>query len=246
MLPKFRHVTLDATGTLFRPRNCVASVYMDHFLAIMPPLIRPVSEDAVSIKAFGQAFKTHLAASPNFGMDGQSETAKPWWGRVIFDTFPADMQTHMKAHPEPATQLIDALYTYYACGDAWEVYPDVRPALDALHAENVSIGVISNFDNRLHSILRDLDLDSRVDFVLTSWDHRVMKPDPSIFHEAARRLHCRPADLLHVGDDVRNDYVGAVAAGCSASLLDRGSQACNTSTRVEHTVTSLLDILAKI
>ncbi|RHY84404.1 hypothetical protein DYB37_004924 [Aphanomyces astaci] len=125
------------------------------------------------------------------------------------------------------------------------VYVDFfMPTLNALKEANVSVGIVSNFDDRLHGIVRDLELASAVDFVLTSWEYQSMKPHPSIFHEAARRLHCRPHELLHVGDDPTNDYCGAVAAGCSVRLLCRNNNGTvDPSVPIEHVVTSLLDIV---
>ncbi|ETV87963.1 hypothetical protein H257_01361 [Aphanomyces astaci] len=241
-LGRFSYVTLDATGTLLRPKHSVAAVYVDFFMSIMPPLVIPIPRDVVSVKDFGRSFKSEMTRAPNFGLDAHS--AKPWWGRVIVDAFPSNMQAHMQAHPKHATQLIDALYEHYGQGAAWEVFADVRPTLNALKEANVSVGIVSNFDDRLHGIVRDLELASAVDFVLTSWEHQSMKPHPSIFHEAARRLHCRPHELLHVGDDPTNDYCGSVAAGCSARLLCRNNNGTvDPSVPIEHVVTSLLDIV---
>ncbi|RMG86737.1 MAG: HAD family hydrolase, partial [Candidatus Dadabacteria bacterium] len=47
------------------------------------------------------------------------------------------------------------------------------------------------------------------------------KPDPEIFHGAARRLGLPPERILHVGDLVREDLLGAQRAGLRAVLVDR-------------------------
>ena len=47
------------------------------------------------------------------------------------------------------------------------------------------------------------------------------KPDARIFHEACRRLGCGPHEVLHVGDDLALDALGARAAGLQAFWLRR-------------------------
>lgn len=51
------------------------------------------------------------------------------------------------------------------------------------------------------------------------------KPDAAIFHAAAEAAGCRPAQMLHVGDDADLDVVGAIAAGCQAAWLVRSDDA---------------------
>jgi FMN hydrolase / 5-amino-6-(5-phospho-D-ribitylamino)uracil phosphatase len=48
------------------------------------------------------------------------------------------------------------------------------------------------------------------------------KPDPRIFHEACRRLGCGPHEVLHVGDDLALDALGARSAGLLTFWLRRG------------------------
>jgi putative hydrolase of the HAD superfamily len=47
------------------------------------------------------------------------------------------------------------------------------------------------------------------------------KPDPRIFHEACRRLGCAPDEVLHVGDDLALDVLGAKSAGLQTYWLCR-------------------------
>ena len=54
--------------------------------------------------------------------------------------------------------------------------------------------------------------------IVSSCDLGRGKPDPAIFHEAARRLELEPSAILHVGDRWELDVVGARAAGCGAAL----------------------------
>lgn len=52
-------------------------------------------------------------------------------------------------------------------------------------------------------------------------DVGVAKPDPRIFHVAAMHVSLTPQDVLHVGDDVAADVLGAWNAGMQAVWLNR-------------------------
>lgn len=58
----------------------------------------------------------------------------------------------------------------------------------------------------------------RLESVVASSDVGVMKPNPQIFKEAARRLRLVPSEVLHVGDRWKNDVEGAREAGLGAAL----------------------------
>ncbi len=47
------------------------------------------------------------------------------------------------------------------------------------------------------------------------------KPDPQIFVIALERMHLQPHQVLYVGDSIRNDYQGAVAAGIDFCYYNR-------------------------
>jgi FMN hydrolase / 5-amino-6-(5-phospho-D-ribitylamino)uracil phosphatase len=50
----------------------------------------------------------------------------------------------------------------------------------------------------------------------------VGKPDPRIFHAAAGAVDTLPENVLHIGDDVTLDALGALNAGMQAAWLNRG------------------------
>jgi phosphoglycolate phosphatase-like HAD superfamily hydrolase len=46
-------------------------------------------------------------------------------------------------------QLFEDLYELFKKPEAWETFPDVEPTLQWLRAQGITLGVISNFDERL-------------------------------------------------------------------------------------------------
>lgn len=101
---------------------------------------------------------------------------------------------------------------------AIELYPDARRALAALRGQ-VKVGVISNGN----SFVDRCGIDFPFDFALYSEREGSPKPEPHLFERAAAACGCGPEGLLHVGDSLAEDVLGAVGAGCGAVWLRRHS-----------------------
>lgn len=57
-------------------------------------------------------------------------------------------------------------------------------------------------------------------FALRAGPDGRMKPYPDLFVQAAQRLQLQPRQILHVGDHLRSDVLGALNAGCQAAWLN--------------------------
>ena len=75
----------------------------------------------------------------------------------------------------------------------------------------------------------------RFDAVVVSGELRSAKPDPAVYAHALEALDARPADAVMVGDSLRNDVDGPVAAGLrgygSTASERRGPPTARTSSR---------------
>ena len=118
-------------------------------------------------------------------------------------------------------QAFRRLAAHFRDPKSWAVYDDVRPALDALLDRGLSLAVVSNWDSALPTLLANLGLAPRFQAISVSAVERTGKPDAEIFLRTCRRLSVSPAEALHVGDSLREDYEGAKAAGLESLLLDR-------------------------
>ena len=104
---------------------------------------------------------------------------------------------------------------------AWQVFPDVRPALERLADDGVRLAVVSNWDSRLPQVLEMLELAPFFEEVAVSHLEGVEKPDPRIFHRVLERMDIGPEMAVHVGDVPELDLDGARAAGIDGVLVDR-------------------------
>lgn len=128
-----------------------------------------------------------------------------------------------------AGEAVARLRAAFLTASAWEVFPDVVPALSALRRDGARLAVVSNWDSRLPAILDLLGLSSFFEVITVSHLEGVEKPDAELFRRALTRLGAMPNQALHVGDMPDLDLAGASAAGIDALLVDRKGrlgQAC--------------------
>jgi FMN phosphatase YigB (HAD superfamily) len=83
---------------------------------------------------------------------------------------------------------------------------------------------VSNSHRCLESFQAHFELRGLIGAALTSAVHGMMKPHPSIFVDTLAVLDVSPADAVMVGDNVRDDIEGALAAGMRAVLLSRADE----------------------
>ncbi len=120
-----------------------------------------------------------------------------------------------------SSDFFPSVYRRFSEADVWRVYDDVFPALDALASQEVRLALISNWDERLRPLLKQLRLDRYFETAVISCEVAFTKPSPVIFEEAARKLGVAPENVLHVGDSLEEDVEGARSAGFQALLIDR-------------------------
>jgi len=115
----------------------------------------------------------------------------------------------------------EALHRTFGEARRFRMFPDVAGTFGALEQMGIRIGVISNWDSRLESILAGIGLGARLDVVVISSLVGYSKPHPRIFEIALERSGMAPEEAVHVGDTFRDDVQGAQAAGIRAVLVRR-------------------------
>lgn len=101
-----------------------------------------------------------------------------------------------------------------------DLYPDARPALEALRQAGYWVGIAGNQTTLAAKLLRRLALP--VDAIATSGEWEVAKPDPGFFRKVIEFAPGDPHEILYVGDHRDNDVVPARMAGLRSGLIRRG------------------------
>jgi len=225
-------VFLDAGGTLFRPYPSVGEVYsrvaLSHGVVLDPKLIETRFHDAWHAR-------NGLASLTGTSND---KIERDWWHGLVHEVF-----SHELASFKSFEEFFTELYDYFATADCWRLFDDTLPTIEALKEKGFRIGMISNWDHRLMSIVAQLGLADYFEHIFASSAVGVPKPGRLIFSKAIEAFGISPDQGLHIGDSLEEDYYGAQRAGLHAVLLDRPRKAYNGVTRVE-TLRDLLPLIS--
>jgi putative hydrolase of the HAD superfamily len=145
--------------------------------------------------------------------------------------------------PSRLAALVEGAFDEFIAGrHELTFYPDTRPLLDALH-QRVRLGVITNGNAEVSR----LGLEHYFDFSLSAMEVGAAKPSHLVFDTAVHRAGAPPAHIVHVGDDVECDVVGAARAGMQAVWLNRdGSPWPRGLERVAHVEVDSLAALGEL
>ena len=129
--------------------------------------------------------------------------------------------------------------------------PEMPAVLEAIKQMGLKIGLISNVNSRgqVPTNLKEYGIYQYFDPIVLSSEYGRRKPDPAIFHYAARLANVSASTCLYVGDRIVRDIDGAQRAGYGMSVQirhdfehgenDEGA----TPDAVIDNMTELLDIL---
>jgi putative hydrolase of the HAD superfamily len=134
------------------------------------------------------------------------------WRNIVFKTLEG------VADPESCFQ---ELYQHFAQPASWRLGAEVGPVVATLIERGIRVGLGSNYDRRLLSVLAGFhELAPLREGTVISSIIGVRKPAGGFFQEVVRVASCHRQEILFLGDDLTNDYSGALAAGLRACLLD--------------------------
>jgi putative hydrolase of the HAD superfamily len=226
----------DLVGTLIRSRAPIGEQYA--------AWARRHGAAHADARRMGQAFHRSMRDAPAMAFPGTAFEAtaaaeRDWWrhlvGKVVEES---GLSGTLRGDRFEA--FFRDLYRHFTTADAWETYPDALPALAGLRDAGHVVGLVTNYDTRVHAVLDALGLAQVVDSVTIPALVGAAKPDPAIFRHALGRHHIEPAQAVFVGDDPADDYAGAEAAGMWAVLVDREGKYGGTGMR---TVRGLQDLV---
>jgi putative hydrolase of the HAD superfamily len=211
-------VTFDVGGTLLAPDPSVGAVYAAVAARHGAGRIDP----ALLEERFWQAWR-----------DNQPfHHTRADWESLVDATFEGLVPS------PPSRSFFGELYAEFGRAKSWRVFDDVLPTLESLAAQGLDLGIVSNWDERLRPLLRELRLDRYFNCLVISCEAGFAKPSPVIFEEALRQLGRPATAVLHVGDGLREDFAGATGAGLAALHLRRDAPPHDLQ------IQSLLDVLA--
>lgn len=214
-------IFLDAVGTLFGVEDSVGAAYA--YIAKHHGV--EANEDDLNT-----AFFKHFAEADSIAFPDAEPTDVPaqeyaWWKAIAEKTFD---DVNKRVQFEDFEAFFADLYAYFARADPWVVYPDTYHSLERWKAKDIELGIISNFDSRIYTVLDALALADFFKTVTISTEVGAAKPDPLIFATALEKHGCQASEAWHVGDSYSDDYEGAHALGMRGIWLRRPSDIANS------------------
>ena len=222
---KFRAVLFDAAETLFTTRGSVGEIYG----AVARRYGSQVSADVIQA-----AFARHFRGAGPLSAQDQSR----WWKDVVHRVF---SEVGMV---ENFDRFSDEVYDTFRDSQGWVLFPETLEVLKDLKRRGLKLGVISNFDSRIYSVLDSLGIREFFDAIILSSETGFCKPDPEIFQAAIRKLGVPPSETLLIGDSPHDDVEAGMRAGLSAVLIDRTGR--YASKNHLQRIASLIEVISQL
>jgi putative hydrolase of the HAD superfamily len=117
------------------------------------------------------------------------------------------------------------------------LFNDVLPTFNKLQ-KKYTLGLLSNGN----SYPDRCGLEGMFQFVVFSQDYGVEKPDPKLFNIAVEKSGYAKSQLLHVGDSLETDVIGAMKIGIKYVWLNRKHMKNDLGLEINYEITSLSEL----
>ena len=206
-----------------------------------------VHEDDVPISKIIQKISFHSRAkSP------PEDIASYWWDQ-FHQLFENNYGLDFKSQRELETISIQKVLAYFQCEsmdsninrelfDYWirpDLFKDTLPFL----AQNIlPVCIVSNIDR--NDILQAIHYHGMTfENIVTSEDARSYKPRQEIFRMALERMKMSPQQVLHIGDSLSSDILGAHNCGIDSFWLNRKNRKIPENCLATYNGNALSDVM---
>jgi putative hydrolase of the HAD superfamily len=142
------------------------------------------------------------------------EASRAFWldvyGRMLFELALPDRDG-----------LRERLYEGFTDLGNYGLFDDVVPTLDALEADGLVLGIVSNYEAWLEDLLARLGVRDRFPVRVISGLEGIEKPDPRIYRLGLERAGVCASETAFVGDNPEFDIDPPAALGMFPVLIDR-------------------------
>jgi putative hydrolase of the HAD superfamily len=207
MIPEnVKAIFFDAVGTLIHPEPAAAAVYWE----VGRRHGTRYDLDQIA-KRFTAAFAKEEEIDRENGWRTSEEREYRRWQQIV--------GTVLDDVADPRACFLE-LYEHFSRPTAWRLEPEAPAIFRELNKRGYLLGMASNYDRRLRSVVAGLPLGQLQHLVISSevgW----RKPARGFYSAMCAAAGLPAAQVLYIGDDPDNDYQGAINAGLQAVLLDR-------------------------
>ena len=226
-----RALFLDAGGTLFIERRPRPAIYATVARAHGGHGSKEDAADLMS-RAYGtmpQSIEGHF----RFSIE---------WFRHFHESVLGDLEVSSARRESAHEELVQR----FENPKTYRLFKEIPTVLAALTEAGISIGIISNWSERLPVLLDGLGIGEFISFVVTSAEMKVEKPERAVFERALFRAGVPASEAIHAGDHLQRDVAGALGAGLNAVHIDRSAESEGSTEEGVPVLTDLRGILALV
>ena len=223
-----RAVFFDAVGTLIAPEPPAEQVYQ----AVGRRHGCLMSLEAIILR-FREAFRFEEEDDAEHEWAVSEERERRRWRNIVGWVF------HGR---HGVDEIFDELWEHFARPEAWSVADHAGQVLSNLADRGYILGIATNFDRRLHSVVDGLPALAPIRQRVISSEVGKRKPAKEFFTAVVRAADCAAREVLYVGDRRDVDYEAANAAGLRGVLLDPSRDELPSIRRIRR-MTDLLNLL---
>ena len=202
MLPEYlfqrlKAVFFDAEGTLFQIKPSVGYIY-SRVCAEFGLRVSPEEMETQFREVFDQE-RHRYPMTP--------EGCYQEWKNIFLKTVE---KWGTLSDPDEA---FSRCYQAFAQREFFELSPGAKEALSLLKEAGLKLAIVSNWDERLRSLVRAFGLEPFFEELFISCEIGLAKPDPTLYRVACHRLGVLPQETLMIGDHPEDDVLAARQAG---------------------------------
>ena len=183
------------------------------------------------------------------------EISSYWW-REFRKLFENSYGANFKTQRDLEKISIQRTFEHFQCKDVdldiaealfshW-VKPDIfEDTFPFLNQNRLPVCIVSNIDR--NDILQAMSFHGMIfENIVTSEDAKSYKPRPEIFKMAMRKMKLLPRQVLHVGDSLTSDILGAHNCGIDSFWLNREKRKIPDDCLATYVGETLFDVLKEI
>jgi putative hydrolase of the HAD superfamily len=206
LLPGIQAVVFDAVGTVIHPQPPAPIVYAEAGLRFGSR--RNANE---ILPRFIAAFGREEAIDHANGLRTSEVREMDRWRHIVAEVLD-DIPDQDGCFRE--------LFEHFSRPDAWRCDADAAATMESLARRGYALGMASNYDRRLRSVVAGLPALAPLQCLIISSEVGWRKPARQFFLALSQALNLPAQSILYVGDDLANDYEGARATGLRSVLFD--------------------------
>jgi putative hydrolase of the HAD superfamily len=213
-------VFFDAVGTLIHPDPSAIEVYAQ----VGKQFGSKLEKEEIG-QRFRFLFQLEEFADFQNGLKDNEDRERERWRNIVAGV--------LNDVSDP-TACFHVLYDHFSQPEAWRCDPEAALVLEGLLARGYQVGLASNYDHRLRTVMAGLKPLQLIQHVVISSEVGWRKPAKEFFSALGSVVKLPAEEILLVGDDLINDYEGAKKAGLKAVLLDNSDTNPLTRDRISR------------